>query len=329
MTKKILFFKNSEIDKILKLKIKDIYKAEILASICRLNTLSIIKKAGSGHIGTSFSAMDIFVWVKFFKFNTLKKDLKSPNRNIFFSSKGHDVPALYSILYAQKIINFDKILKLRRLGGLDGHPDVSCPGIESNTGSLGMGISKAKGFLWAKKYKKNKGQVITMIGDGEFQEGQIFESLQSIPQQKLNDIIVIMDHNKIQSSEFVKKIIDLKDLRKKIESFGWYVQRCNGHSFKEIERVLKKIKKINNKPRFLIADTIKGKGVNFMEHSSVMKNNKYYNWHAGAPNDFYFEKAQEILLKKVQKKLIKKNIEKLKVTNIASKKNNTKIFEIH
>ena len=168
-----------------------------------------------------------------------------------------------------------------------------------------------------------------MIGDGEFQEGQIFESLQSIPQQKLNDIIVIMDHNKIQSSEFVKKIIDLKDLRKKIESFGWYVQRCNGHSFKEIERVLKKIKKINNKPRFLIADTIKGKGVNFMEHSSVMKNNKYYNWHAGAPNDFYFEKAQEILLKKVQKKLIKKNIEKLKVTNIASKKNNTKIFEIH
>ena len=107
-------------------------------------------KAGSGHIGTSFSAMDLFVWVKYLNFKHQKRLIKDLNRNIFFSSKGHDAPALYNILYALDIITFKKILKLRRLGGLDGHPDVSIPGIETNTGSLWMGISKAKGLLWAK-----------------------------------------------------------------------------------------------------------------------------------------------------------------------------------
>ena len=124
---------------------------------------------------------------------------------------------MYNILYSLDIITFKKILKLRRLGGLDGHPDVSIPGIETNTGSLGMGISKAKGLLWAKKYLKKKGNVIVLIGDGEFQEGQIFEALQSTVHQKLNDLIVIMDHNKVQSSQYVKKIIDLLDLKKKLK----------------------------------------------------------------------------------------------------------------
>ena len=217
MNTKILFVNHKEILKITNSKINDFHKAELIALINRLNTLSIIKKAGSGHIGTSFSAMDIFVWIKFFQFKTNKKDLKKMSRNIFFSSKGHDVPALYSVLYFLGIINLNKITKLRRLNGLDGHPDVSIPGIEANTGSLGMGLSKAKGILWAKKYFKKKGNVIVLTGDGEFQEGQIYEALQTISHQKLNDIIVIVDHNKIQSSEFVKKIIDLKDLKKKLK----------------------------------------------------------------------------------------------------------------
>ena len=160
MTTKISFIKNSEIKKILNLKINNFLKAEILSAICRANTLSIIKRAGSGHLGTSFSAMDLFIWIKFFRYKTLIKNLNDPNRNIFFSSKGHDAPALYSVLYALDIISFNKILKLRKLGGLDGHPDVSISGIESNTGSLGMGISKAKGFLWAKKYLKKRGNIV-------------------------------------------------------------------------------------------------------------------------------------------------------------------------
>ena len=148
---KIFFFEKKEFNKILKLKINKYMKAEILATICRLNTLSSIMRAGSGHLGTSFSAMDLFIWIKVFKYQTPKNLIENANRNIFFSSKGHDAPALYNVLYALNIINFKKILKLRRLGGLDGHPDISIPGIEANTGSLGMGISKAKGFLTIRK----------------------------------------------------------------------------------------------------------------------------------------------------------------------------------
>ena len=326
--KKLLFIKNSEFKKVLRLKINKYTKAEIFAAICRLNTLSSIMKAGSGHIGTSFSAMDLFVWIKVFKFQTPKKLIKNLNRNIFFSSKGHDAPALYNILYSLDIITFKKILKLRRLGGLDGHPDVSIPGIETNTGSLGMGISKAKGLLWAKKYLKKKGNVIELIGDGEFQEGQIFEALQSTVHQKLNDLIVIMDHNKVQSSQYVKKIIDLLDLKKKIKSFGWHVERCDGHNFKKIDKIFAKFSKIKNKPKFLIADTIKGKGVNFMEHTNVMKSNKYYNWHAGAPSEQNFFKAQSILLKKIEffQKKIKFNNLKISEVSMLDIKNN---IEIH
>ena len=325
---KLLFFENREFNKILKLKINKYVKAEIFAAICRLNTLSSIMKAGSGHIGTSFSAIDLFIWIKVFRFQTPKRLIKDLNRNIFFSSKGHDAPALYNVLYALNIISFKKILKLRRLGGLDGHPDVSIPGIETNTGSLGMGISKAKGFLWAKKYLKKRGNVIVLIGDGEFQEGQIFEALQTAAHQKLNDLIVIMDHNKVQSSQYVKKIIDLLDLKRKISSFGWHVERCDGHNFKKIDKIFTKFLKIKNKPKFLIADTVKGKGVNFMEHTKVMKSNKYYNWHAGAPSEYNFQKAQSILLKKIdffQKKI---KFKKLKVTEVRPKeiKNN---IEIH
>lgn len=329
MEKKIYFFENSEIDKIIKLKINLFIKAEILAAICRLNTLSIIKRAGSGHIGTSFSAMDLFIWVKLFRFKTPKNKLRDLNRNIFFSSKGHDAPALYSVLFVQKIISLKKILKLRRLGGLDGHPDVSIPGIESNTGSLGMGISKAKGILWTKKYLKKSGNVVVMVGDGEFQEGQIFEALQTAAHQNLNDLIVIMDHNKVQSSQYVKKIIDLKDLKEKIKSFGWHVERCDGHNFKKINTIFSKFQKIKNKPKFLIADTIKGKGVDFMEHTKVMKLNKYYNWHAGAPDDFNFQKAQLILLNKIEVLLKKRKINKLNIINVASKKVKKINIEIH
>ena len=266
---------------------------------------------------------------KFFKFPTNKKKLDDLNRNVFFSSKGHDAPALYSVLYALNIISYEKILKLRRLGGLDGHPDVSIEGIEANTGSLGMGISKAKGVLWAKNYLKKKGCVIVMVGDGEFQEGQIFEALQTSAHQKLNNLIVIMDHNKVQSSQFVKKIIDLKDLKKKIESFGWHVERCNGHDFKKIDKAFSKFEKIKNKPKFLIADTIKGNGVNFMEHNKVMKKKGYYNWHAGAPDDNSFKKAQEILFEKIKNLLKKINFNDLKTINITPEKINKSIFEIH
>ena len=163
MDSKILFVIYKEIKKIENFKIDNYYKAELLALINRLNTLAIIKKAGSGHIGTSFSAMDIFVWAKFFQFRTNKNDLNKQSRNIFFSSKGHDAPALYCVLYSLGIINFNNIIKLRKINGLDGHPDVTIPGIEANTGSLGMGLSKAKGIVWSKKYLKKKARLLLLL----------------------------------------------------------------------------------------------------------------------------------------------------------------------
>ena len=317
ITNKICFIKYSEFKKINKIKINKFQKAEIYSAMCRVNTLSMVKVAGSGHLGTSFSAMDLIVWIKYF-FSKNKNKERSKNRNIFFSSKGHDAPALYAVLYSLGYMKLKKILNLRRLNGLDGHADVSIPGVEANTGSLGMGISKAKGILWSKKFMKLKGDVIVMTGDGELQEGQIFEALQTSSHQNLNDLIVIVDHNKVQSSQYVSDVINLRNLENKFKSFGWYVKSCDGHSFKDIEKNLKILKKNKLKPKILIANTIKGKGVDFMEHTNVMKKNKLYNWHAGAPDDNSFFNAQEKLLDKLNR-LDKKKIIKLSYFNLKQK----------
>ena len=289
--------------KINNLSINKYLKAELISLFCRINTLTIIKIAGSGHIGTSMSAMDLFVWIKYFQFPLNKKNIKDKNRNIFFSSKGHDVPALYSVLYSLGIIKIKEFLKLRRIDGLDGHPDISVNGIEANTGSLGMGISKAKGIAWSKNYLKQKGKVIVLTGDGEFQEGQNYEALQTASHQKINDLIVIIDHNKIQSSQFVKNIITLGNLKKKISSFGWHVERCNGHSFRDLNKIFKNFEKIKNKPKLLIADTIKGKGIHSIEHPNYMKKNKFYNWHSGAPKDKEYNDMMIGLIEETKKKL--------------------------
>lgn len=320
------YVKKNQIDLIYNSKKLNHYiKAKIISNICRLNILFMIKKAGSGHLGTSMSSIDIMVWLKLFHMSN--KKIGDPNRDIFFSSKGHDAPALYSVLFAKGDISLNKIKKLRKIDGLDGHPDVSCDGVEANTGSLGMGISKAKGILWAKKYFNQKGFVYVMTGDGELQEGQIFEALQTTKHQKLNDLMVIVDHNKIQSSKFVKDIIDLRNLKNKFLSYGWHFERCDGHSFIELNRCLVKLKKIKDKPKILVADTIKGKGISFMEHTNYMKKNKFYTWHAGAPSNNDFLKAQEELINLITLDLKKYN-SILKISKISSDKN-FKNFEIH
>ena len=303
----IVPYKNFELIK--KLKINNFKKAELLAIFCRINTLTMVKIAGSGHLGTSMSALDLFVWIKHFQFPIIKNKINDKNRHIFFSSKGHDVPGLYSVLFSLGVIKLNKLLKLRKLNGLDGHPDISIKGIEANTGSLGMGISKAKGISWAKKYLKQKGKVIVLTGDGEFQEGQIYEALQTASHQKINNLIVIIDHNKIQSSQYVKKIIDLKNLKKKISSFGWHVERCNGHSFKELKKIFIKFESIIDKPKLLIADTIKGKGIDLIEHTKIMKKSKFYNWHSGAPSDELYNKMINKIINKDNKKLKENKID--------------------
>ncbi|OGD43279.1 1-deoxy-D-xylulose-5-phosphate synthase [Candidatus Azambacteria bacterium RIFOXYD1_FULL_42_11] len=277
----------------------ELKKLTLIADMCRLNTLSAVKRAGSGHLGSSFSAMDIVVWLYYREMNTVEFGFKHPDRDIYFSSKGHDVPGLYSVFFSLGVISEELFLKLRRLGGLHGHPDVSNPGIEANSGSLGMGISKGRGMAWSKNYWRLGGRVFVMTGDGEFQEGQNYEALRGAAHLGQDRLIVIMDHNKVQSDKLVKDVGDLGNLEEKFLSFGWQVERCDGNDFRALKTVFKKINLISGKPTIIITDTVKGRGVSFMEHPRVLREKGLYKWHAGAPDDASYAAASKELLEKI------------------------------
>jgi transketolase len=258
-----------------------ITRAELLADVCRLNTLYMIMQAGSGHIGSSFSSLDLISWL-------WTAWLVDPNSNgprdadVYFSSKGHDAPALYSLLIALEKLDFDLLHRLRRFGGLPGHPDVATPFIAANTGSLGMGISKAYGMARAKRLTGRGGRIVVMTGDGELQEGQIWESLQPAANEGLGDIIVVVDHNKLQSDSAVSAVSDLGPIEDKFSAFGWDVQRADGHDLHEVREVFDRFARAADRPKVLIADTVKGKGVSFME--GLACGDSTYHFHAGAPS---------------------------------------------
>jgi transketolase len=196
-----------------------ISRAQLVADICRVNTLYMIMNAGSGHIGSSFSSLDVITWL-------WTEELSDPNSGLpgadtYFSSKGHDAPALYSLLIALEKLDFDLIHRLRRFGGLPGHPDVETPYIATNTGSLGMGVSKAYGMARAQRLTGGGGRIVVMTGDGELQEGQIWESLQPAANEKLGEITVIVDHNKYQSDQAIAAVSDLGRIEDKFRAFGW------------------------------------------------------------------------------------------------------------
>lgn len=272
----------------------------LLADMHRANALVAVKRAGSGHLGSSFSAMDIVTHLYYQEMNTLHVGLENPDRDIYFSSKGHDVPGLYALLHGAGVLPAEKLLALRRLGGLDGHPDVGIPGIEANSGSLGMGISKGRGMAWAKQHLGRGGRVFVLTGDGEWQEGQNFEALQGAAAQGLGNLVVIIDHNKVQSDKEVAQIVPLGDLEAKLRSFGWHVARCDGHDHGALESGFSEFRAVTDKPKILIADTVKGKGVSFMEHPQALLDGKgYYLWHSGAPADNYFTTAYQELLDRI------------------------------
>src|SRR6266853_6613410 len=212
-----------------------IARAELLADLCRLNTLYMIMQAGSGHIGSSFSSLDLISWL--WTASLVDPNSGAPDSDVYFSSKGHDAPALYALLIALEKLDFDLVHKLRRLGGLPGHPDVDTPFIATNTGSLGMGISKAYGMARARRMTGRGGRIVLMTGDGELQEGQIWESLQPAANERLSEIIAIVDHNKLQSDSSVAAVSDLGRIEDKFRAFGWEVQRADGHDFRAIRNV--------------------------------------------------------------------------------------------
>lgn len=228
-----------------------IARAQAFAALNRINALYMIQRAGSGHIGSSFSAMDIMTWIL----------LEYPD-DVFISSKGHDCPALYATLISLGKLSWGMLHQLRREGGLPGHPTVQA-GFPASTGSLGMGISKAKGIAWAKQYHREPGRVFVLVGDGELQEGQIWESLNFLGRDER--IIIIVDGNRMQSDSFLimAPYIDLDP--------GWTY--FDGHDFYTLDRLL------NSKYCLLWAHTTKGKGVSFLERVEA---DGYYPYHSGS-----------------------------------------------
>jgi transketolase len=282
-----------EISRIRGAKADPVRRAAAFAAICRLNTLYMIARAGSGHIGSSFSSLDIVSWLHLEELRGLGRPSAEPH-DLFFSSKGHDVPGLYAVLIGLGLLPFDRLHTLRRLGGLPGHPDVGTPGIVTNSGPLGMGISKAKGMVRAARLGGQDRRVFVMTGDGELQEGQIWESLPSAAHERMGEITVIVDANRIQSDTWVSSVNDLGDVVRKFEAFGWHAARCDGHDLTAIAGVLETCRPITDRPKVIVADTVKGKGVSFME--SLPPGEKFYRFHSGAPDDATYARAVEELV---------------------------------
>ena len=259
------------------------HRAGIFAALCRINTLYMIARAGSGHIGTSFSSLEILSWLFLHELKNLDKGKDAAD--IFFSSKGHDAPALYSVLMASGLIDFERINTLRTLGGLPGHPHVTTPFVQANTGSLGMGVSKAKGMVFANRLKGlTDRRVYVLTGDGELQEGQFWESLPGAVHGQMHEITVIIDRNGLQSDTWVDEVSALGDLQGKLRAFGWYVDECDGHDLKSIGAAFERLNAERARPKALIASTVKGKGVSFME-GPAKKPGALYDYHSGAPRE--------------------------------------------
>ena len=270
-------------------------RAAAFADACRLNALYMIERAGSGHPGTTFSSLDVVVWLHL-------EVLGEGDR--YFSSKGHDVPGLYAVLAGLGRIDFDLIHRLRRLDGLPGHPDVAAtPAVVTSTGSLGMGVSKARGFVRADRALGRAGRAYVLTGDGELQEGQFWESLQPTANRRLAEITVIVDRNRVQSDTWVSHVSDLGDLESKLQAFGWAVTSCNGHDLRAFADALASLE-AEERPRAVIANTLKGAGVSFMEpHDLPQTDTALYGYHSGAPTADEYERAVEEIRTRLDSRL--------------------------
>jgi transketolase len=305
-----------EFERIRALPVSPVEKTSLFVSLCRINTLYMIACAGSGHIGSSFSSLDIMSWLLLNEVRVPPKEDTTSPCDIFFSSKGHDAPSLYNVFIGLGQLDFDLIHTLRKLGGLPGHPDIATPNIVTNTGSLGMGVSKAKGMIYANRLFKRPGNVFVLTGDGELQEGQFWESLVSAANLKLSELTVIIDHNKLQSDTLVSKVSDLGDLEAKLTAFGWHVSRCDGNDLAAFSTTLAATKSVTDQPKVIIADTIKGKGVSFMEHTSIDSDVELYKFHSGAPSDDAYGKAAQELIDTANAKLQALGTETLELETI-------------
>ena len=247
------------------------------ANNIRKNIVKMVTNAKSGHPGGSLSAADILT-VLYFEFMDINREnANSIDRDRFVLSKGHASPALYAVLKEKGIID-DDLLSFRVLGSrLQGHPDMKrVEGVDMSTGSLGQGISAAVGMAIANKLDNNEHRIYAMLGDGECQEGEVWEASMAAAHYKLDNLCAILDFNGLQIDGDIRDVMSPLPFDEKFKAFGWHVIEIDGHNFDEIRNALNEAKTVKGKPTMIIAHTVKGKGVSYMENAA--------KWHGVAPN---------------------------------------------
>lgn len=251
----------------------------------RVDIIRMIEAAGSGHPGGSLSIIDVLavLYTKFLKHDPKRPDWADRDRVVL--SKGHAAPALYTMMAYTGYFPVSQLMTLRKLGSpLQGHPDrIRLPGIEASTGSLGQGLSIAVGMALAGKMDKKDYRTYCILGDGELQEGQCWEAFMSAPKFKLDNLVAIIDQNNGQIDGPVNEVMDLEPLKEKLLAFKWDVLTIDGHDLGQIEKAFAEAKLVKGRPVAIVAKTIKGKGVSFMEHA--------IGWHGNAPKKEDADKA--------------------------------------
>ena len=263
-----------------------------LVNLCkkfRKELIECLHVIGSGHPGGSLSATEIITTLYFHELNVNPKNPNDPDRDRFILSKGHAAPMLYLNLAEKGYFDMRELCNLRQLNHmLQGHPCAkTTPGVDLSTGPLGLGISAAVGMALAGKLDKKKYNVYVLIGDGETQEGIIWEAAMAASKYKLDNLIVILDHNKVQLDGTIDEIMPLGNINAKWESFGWKVIETNGHNIRDISSALEEAKRVKVKPTIIIAETVKGKGISFMEGKNI--------WHGKPIDDEHFNIAMKEL----------------------------------
>ena len=257
---------------------------EEIACRVRIGIIEGVHAAKAGHPGGSLSIAEILTYLYFKEMNIDPENPKAQGRDRLVLSKGHAAPALYATLAERGFFSPEELLSLRQIGSrLQGHPDMkNIPGVDMSTGSLGQGISAACGMALSAKHFGDDFNVYTILGDGEIEEGQVWEAAMFAAHKNLDNLTAFVDLNNLQIDGTIDEVNSAKPVDKKFEAFGWHVITINGHDYDAIESALAEAKTVN-KPVAIIAETVKGKGVSYMENA--------VNWHGAAPNDELYEVA--------------------------------------
>lgn len=273
----------------------EITQLKILAAKARLGAVIGTFHGKSGHPGGSLSAADIFTYLYFKEMNVDPANPNMADRDRFVLSKGHCCPSLYAVLALKGYFDWSELEKLRHVGAmLQGHPDMKgTPGIDMSSGSLGQGISAACGMALAAKLDNKDYRVYTVLGDGECEEGQVWEAAMFASHNNLDNLVVFVDQNGLQIDGPVQEVCGIEPLDKKFESFGFEVIKIDGHNFEDIENALNKAKATKGKPTAILAKTVKGKGVSFMENQ--------VGWHGKACNEEELAVATKELQEQIER----------------------------